>query len=118
MKLFKYETEKEQLEAVKQSGYSIQYIYNPSEEVQLAAVRRNGLAIMYIHNQFEAAQLEAIKQDFCASQYIENPSEKVIRYLLDNYSSDENVMQRLFAKIGEEGYNKLSDEDKLKLELL
>ena len=44
-------------------------------------------------------------------------SEK-IKYLLDNYSSNEEIMPLLFAKIGEEGYNKLSDEEKLRLELL
>lgn len=37
--LKKYETEKEQLAAVKQDGYAIRYIKNPSEEVQLTAVK-------------------------------------------------------------------------------
>ena len=80
----------------KEDGFAIAYSDNPSEEVQLEAVKQNGYAISYIHN----------------------PSEKIIRYLLDNYSSKKEIMQVFLAKIGEEGYNKLSDEDKLKLELL
>ena len=139
MKVCRYETEEEQLKAVKEYGFSIQYIDNPSEKVQLEAVRQNGLAIRYIHNPSEAAQLEAIKnneysiefihnpsekvqleivrQDGFAIKNIHNPSEAVIRYLLDNYISDIKIMQLLFAKIGREGYDKLSDEDKLRLEL-
>ena len=139
MKLFLYETEKEMLNVVKYNGSLIQYIYNPSEEVQLAAVKesadslqyihnptektqleaakRNGHALQYIHNPSEKVQLAAVKEDGCSIKYINNPSEKVIRYLLDNYSSDKEVIQLLFARIGEEGYNRLSDEDKLLLEL-
>ena len=46
----KYKTEKEQLEAVKEDGFTIQYIHNPSEKVQIAAVRHYGDAIQ-IHPQ-------------------------------------------------------------------
>ena len=95
MELFKYKTEEEQLKAVKLDGEVIKLIYNPSEEVQLAAVKQAGYSI----------------------QYINNLSEKVIRYLIDNHASDKDVMRLLFAKIGREGYDKLSDEDKLKIEL-
>ena len=42
------ETEEIQLAAVKQTGFSIQYINNPSEEVQLEAVKQNGLSIQFI----------------------------------------------------------------------
>ena len=42
------ENEEVQLEAVKENGYSIQYIINPSEEVQLAAVKNNYYLIEYI----------------------------------------------------------------------
>ena len=139
MKLFKYKTEeaqlaavkqdgsaiqyihnpseKVQLEAVKQAGYAIAYIYNQSEKVQLTAVKQTGYAIQYIYNPSEEIQLEAVKQNGRVIQYIDSPSEKVIRYLLDNYITDEFVIQSLFGKIGEEYYDKLSDEDKLKLEL-
>ena len=37
-----------QLVKVKQDGWAIQFIKNPSEEVQLAAVKQNGRAIYFI----------------------------------------------------------------------
>ena len=37
-----------QIEAVKQDGYAIQYIKNPSLEVQIEAVKQDGYAIQYI----------------------------------------------------------------------
>ena len=117
MRLYKYKTEEEQLAAVRQNGYAIQFIHNPSEAIQLEAIKQNGYALEYNHNPSEKLQLEAVKQKGYAIQFIHNPSEGVIKYLLDNYSSNEDVIQLLFAVIGEEGYNKLSDEDKLKLEL-
>ena len=70
-------TEEEQLTAVKQNGYAIEYIKNPSEEIQLAAVKQNGYAIEYIKNPSEEVQLAAVKQDGTAIKYIKNPSEKV-----------------------------------------
>ena len=56
-------SEKVQMEAVKQNGYAIEFIDNPSEEVQLAAVKENGRSIKYIKNPSEQAQLEAVEQD-------------------------------------------------------
>ena len=44
------DNEEIQLEVVKQNGYAITYINNPSEDVQLAAVKENGYAIKYINN--------------------------------------------------------------------
>ncbi|WP_164703572.1 DUF4116 domain-containing protein, partial [Aliarcobacter skirrowii] len=49
------------LKAVRQNGYAIRYIKNPSEEVQLEAVKRNVNAIEYIKNPSEKVQLEAVK---------------------------------------------------------
>lgn len=41
-------TESEQLEAVKQDGYALQYCHNPSEAVCLEAVKQTGDALQYI----------------------------------------------------------------------
>ena len=71
----KYLTGKDQLEAVKQNGYAIQHINNPSEAVQLEAVKQYGFAIQYINNPSEAVQLEAVKQYGYAIRHIKNPSE-------------------------------------------
>jgi hypothetical protein len=70
-------SESVQLAAVKQDGSVIEYIENPSEAVQLAAVQQNGFAIKYIENPSEAMQLAAVQQDGWAINYIENPKEEV-----------------------------------------
>ena len=45
-------SEEEQLDAVREDGFSIQYITNPSEEVQLEAVKEYGYAIHCITNPY------------------------------------------------------------------
>jgi hypothetical protein len=55
-----YKTEEEKLEAVKQNGYSIRYISNPSEAVQLEAVKQMdilfNLFLILLKQQLEAVQ--------------------------------------------------------------
>ena len=74
-------TEEEKLEVIKQDGYSIQYIKNPSEKVQLEAVKQDGHSIKYIKNPSESVQLEAVKKNGSSIAYINNPSEAVKKYL-------------------------------------
>ena len=76
-----------QLEAIKQNGYAIRYIENPSEKVQLAAVKQDGYSIEFIKNPSEKVQLAAVKQDGWAIQYIKNPSEKVQLAAVKQYGS-------------------------------
>ena len=92
-----YPTLKKQLAAVKQNGYRIQFINNPSEEVQLAAVKQNGNSIRFInksYNPSEEVQLAAVKQsgdsilfnnpsDKIKAQYIKGCNPEVIRLLQD-----------------------------------
>ena len=53
------------LEKVRQDGYAISYIENPSMEVQLEAVRQNWHAIQYIKNPSEEMQLiAALSKDY------------------------------------------------------
>ena len=75
--LNKYMTETVQLEAVKEYGYAIKYIKNPSEAVQLEAVKQNGCAIRYIKNPSKEVQLKAIKENGNAIRYIKKPTEKM-----------------------------------------
>jgi len=70
-------TEKEQLQAVKQNGYAIRWISNPSTEVQLQAVKQYGNAIQRISNPSPEIQLQAVKQNGNAIQFIPNPSPEV-----------------------------------------
>ena len=53
------ENEAVQLATVKQDGWAIQYIKNPSEAVQLAAVSQNGRAIQFIKNPTDVARMLA-----------------------------------------------------------
>ena len=46
----KYKTLEEQLEAVKEDGYAISYIKNPSLEVQYEAIKQTPDSIRYIYN--------------------------------------------------------------------
>ena len=73
----KMPTEAEQLAAVSQEAYAIDYIKNPSEQVQLVAVKQEPFAIKYIKNPTKQVQLVAVKKDGYAIQYIKNPSEEV-----------------------------------------
>lgn len=72
---------KVKLEAVKEIGFAIIHIPDPSEEIQLAAVMQNGRALYHIYRKnikvSEIVQLEAIKQYRNAIRYIDNPSEEV-----------------------------------------
>ena len=66
-------SERVQLTAVKQDGRAIQFINNPSLKVQLEAVKQNGYAIYFIKNQLLEVQLEAVRQNGCYIQFIKNP---------------------------------------------
>ena len=62
---------------LKNYGYVIDCIENPTEEMQLLAVKQRGYAIQFIKNPTEEVQLEAVKQEYKAIDYIANPTEKV-----------------------------------------
>ena len=66
-----------QMEAVKQDGYAIEVIEDPSEEVQMEAVKQSGYIIEVINNPSELVQMEAVKQNGQALRYIKNPSDAV-----------------------------------------
>jgi hypothetical protein len=51
------------LAAVKQNGYAIHHIENPSEDVQLEAVREDGHSIMYIKNPSDYVKSESSMQN-------------------------------------------------------
>ena len=70
-------SEAQQIAAVQQVGYVIQYIKNPSPAVQLAAVQQDGWAIRFIKNPSPAVQLAAVQQDGSAIRFIKNPSPAV-----------------------------------------
>jgi len=78
-------SETDQLAAVNNFGYAIEYIQKPSEKVQLAAVNKNGTAIEYIFDKgiipSEDVQLAAVNKEGYAIYFIIKngivPSEKV-----------------------------------------
>jgi len=81
-------TEALKMDAVKKDGYAIQYIKNPTEEMKIAAVKSDGYAIEYIKKPSEAVQMAAVNEDGSAIKYIENPSEamKMIAVKKDEYA--------------------------------
>ena len=70
-----------QMAAVKQNGEAIRCIENPSPEVQMAAVNQDGEAIIHIKNPSPEMQLVAVKQNGGAIRFIKNPSPLVVKYL-------------------------------------
>ena len=77
IKFIENPSEKIKLEVIKQNGWAIEYIKNPSEELQLAAVKRNSWVIRHIENPSEKVQIAAVKENCWAIRYIKNPSEEV-----------------------------------------
>ena len=77
VKLIENPTEEMKLEAVKSRGTVIQHIKNPTEEMKLEAVKEDGLAILFIPMSTEEMKLEAIKENASAIQYLKNPSEEM-----------------------------------------
>ena len=65
------EVKNDDLESVKQDSNTIEYI------MQLEAVKQDGWAIRFIKNPSEQMQLEAVKQNGFAIYFIKNPSKKV-----------------------------------------
>ena len=64
------QTEEICMKAVKTTGYTIQYIHNPSEAVQLEAVKENGFVIQYIYNPSEEVCIKALLQNKALYRYI------------------------------------------------
>ena len=62
-KLLNFASEAVQLAAVRQNGYAIQHIRDPSEAVQLAAVRQNAWLIGYIKSPSEMVKLVVMEQN-------------------------------------------------------
>ncbi len=79
IKSYSFGTELEQLAAVREDGYNIRFIHNPSEAVQIEAVKRDGYAIVFISNPSEYVQLEAVKSGI-ETLSIKITSEKAIEY--------------------------------------
>ena len=70
--------EEKQLKVVKNTGYAIKYINNPTKKMQYYAIKKEPFAIEYVDNPSEEMQLLAVKKSPIVIQYIKNPTEKVI----------------------------------------
>ena len=62
---------------LKNDGYAIRYIKDPTEEMKLEAVKEESWAIKYIENPSEEVQLLAVKKNGYLIIHIKNPTEKV-----------------------------------------
>jgi len=83
--------------------------------VQLAAVKQHGYAIACVKNPSEAVQLAAVKKNWYAIEYIKNPSEKVIYEAILHTDNIIKLKHILAAKNID--WDKISDETKLLLEI-
>lgn len=88
LKVYKAPEEK-QLKVVKNTGYAIQYINNPTKKMQYYAIRKNPYAIQYIDNPSEEIQLIAVKGDPLAILKINNPTDKVIQEAIKKFDIDD-----------------------------
>jgi hypothetical protein len=97
-------SEKLQMAAVKENGYCIQYMKNPSKAVQLAAVRQAGMAIQYIDNPCDEVKLEAVKQDGYAIQLMrdsfdsvpeDSPKPRLLNDDYDEHKGPQIVMRKI-----------------------
>jgi hypothetical protein len=80
-----WETEEEQLDAIKRvGGYILRSVYKPSPKVQLAAIKEDSYSIQYIDDPPEMVQVAAVKKDRHSIQFIKNPCrEAIIIHLID-----------------------------------
>lgn len=88
LKVYKAPEEK-QLKVVKNTGYAIQYINNPTKKMQYYAIRKNPYAIQYIDTPSEEIQLIAVKGDPLAILKINNPTDKVIQEAIKKFDIDD-----------------------------
>ena len=75
-----------QLEAVRQNGYSIQYIKDPYLEVQLEAVKRNEYSIQYIKDPCIEVQQMALNNSSKPNIYL---------FLIDDNLKEECILKFL-----------------------
>lgn len=103
------DSEEKQIEAVRQNGLLIKYIFTPtlSDEVKLVAVKQNGWVIQFIPNPTEEMYLEAIKQNSYSIQYIDNPTYEMQLEALKRDSFGHRNVFKLNDKIKEYIKNKI-----------
>ena len=97
-RITKNQTEAICLEAVKRSGYALQYVQNQTDEICLAAVKRNGMALKYVKNQTLEICLEAVKEDGMALMYVKEQTEEIC---LEAVKENEEVFQLIHEKTPE-----------------
>ena len=81
MKYYRYFTEKESLEAVKQNGNALQYVKEQTPEICMQAVKNDGYALRYVKEQTENICLEAVKQNGYALRYVKEEKLIVVKEL-------------------------------------
>ena len=67
-----WSNEKFCLQAVKQNGWTLQYVENQTEEICLEAVKENGYALKFVKNQTGEICLQAVKECSSALEFVKN----------------------------------------------
>ncbi len=65
------------LEAVKQNGYALKYIKNPTYEICLAAVKQNGCSLKYVKDQTREICVAAVIQCGYALQFVKKQNDEI-----------------------------------------
>lgn len=104
------QTEKQQMFAVTQAGWSLEYTFNPSRNVKITAIQNNPMSIQYLNLQSEEYCLLALSKCTFAINVIDEMfiTPNIIEYIL---KSDEYTTNNKFNKINKWlQYEELSHE--------
>ena len=67
--------------AVKQNGYSLQYVKEQTPEICMAAVKQNGYSLQYVKEQTPEICMAAVKQNGDSLQYVKEQIFSKVRTL-------------------------------------
>ena len=70
-------SEENQLAAVQQNGYALQFCHQPSEAVQIAAVQQDGDVLRYCHQPSEAVQQNGIALQYFKRAWVKETIQKI-----------------------------------------
>ena len=71
------------MEAVKQNGWALKFVQDQTPEICMAAVKQNGLALKYVKNQSPEICMAAVKQNGQALEYIQDQTPEIIQTALE-----------------------------------
>ena len=74
---------KEDLEAVKKSGWALRHVKNQTPEICMEAVKQNGWALKFVQDQTPELCMAAVKQDGRALEFVQNQTPEIIQAAIE-----------------------------------